>query len=152
TFVRYPSLVRMRGLNFREFLKAWLPVLLWMALMFLGSTDLMSAEHTSRFLEPLLRWLAPGISPQALAQAHFYVRKAAHLTEYVILASLLFRAIRPWTASYWKRAALAFFPAALFAFGDEFHQAFVPSRTSSLGDVAIDCSGAVIGLACCRWV
>jgi VanZ family protein len=112
----------------------------------------MSAEHTSRFLEPLLRWLIPGISPQAIAQAHLYFRKAAHLTEYAILASLLFRAVHFWANSFWKRAALAFLPAPLFALGDEFHQAFVPSRTSSLGDVAIDCTGAIIGLALCRWV
>src|SRR5690349_2133097 len=98
----------MRGLNFREILKSWLPVVLWMAVMFFGSTDLMSAEHTSRILEPLLRWLVPGISPQTLAQAHFYVRKAAHLTEYAILASLLFRALRLWTNSFWKRTVFAF--------------------------------------------
>jgi VanZ family protein len=151
-FVRHRSLITMRGLNFREILKSWLPVVLWIAVMFFGSTDLMSAEHTSRFLEPLLRWLIPGISPQAIAQAHLYLRKAAHLTEYAILASLLFRAVQFWANSFWKRAALAFFPATLFAVGDEFHQAFVPSRTSSLGDVSIDCTGAIIGLALCRWV
>ena len=38
-----------RDLSFREIIKSWLPVFLWMALMFFGSTDLMSAEHTSRF-------------------------------------------------------------------------------------------------------
>ena len=54
--------------------------------MFFGSTDLMSAEHTSRILTPLLRWWNPDISPAAIAQVHFFVRKAAHLTEYAILA------------------------------------------------------------------
>ena len=75
-------------MNFREIIKAWLPVFLWMALMFFGSTDLMSAEHTSRILTPLLRWWNPDISPAAIAQVHFFVRKAAHLTEYAILAVL----------------------------------------------------------------
>jgi VanZ family protein len=43
-------------------------------------------------------------------------------------------------------AALA---SAIFAASDEFHQAFVPSRTASLNDVMIDICGALIGLAIC---
>ena len=35
-------------MSFRDSLKAWLPVVLWMGLIFFGSTDLLSAEHTSR--------------------------------------------------------------------------------------------------------
>jgi VanZ family protein len=134
----------------REILKAWLPVILWMALMFFGSTDLMSAEHTSRFLTPFLRWLNPAISPAAIAQIHLLVRKAAHVTEYAILTGLLFRALRPTITGFWWRATLALIPALLFAPADEFHQSFVPSRTSSLGDVLIDYSGAVVGILICR--
>jgi hypothetical protein len=66
----------------RRFLKNWLPVLLWLGVIFLGSTDLMSAEHTSRFIVPFLRWLKPDISPESLASIHFIVRKGAHLSEY----------------------------------------------------------------------
>jgi VanZ family protein len=36
--------------------------------------------------------------------------------------------------------------AALFAASDEFHQAFVPSRTASLWDVMLDACGAAAGL------
>src|SRR5262245_34149907 len=35
-FVRHPSPIRMRGLNFREIIKSWLPAVLWMAVMFFG--------------------------------------------------------------------------------------------------------------------
>ena len=73
--------------------------------MFFGSTDLMSAEHTSRILTPLLRWWNPDISPAAIAQVHFFVRKAAHLTEYAILAGLLCRALRGWIDEFWRRVA-----------------------------------------------
>ena len=136
-------------MNFRELLKAWLPVALWMALMFFGSTDLMSAEHTSRFLTPFLRWLNPAISPEAIAQAHFFVRKAAHVTEYAILTGLLFRALRGPLDGFWRRAALALFPALLFAATDEWHQSFITSRTASLGDVCIDALGAIAGILLC---
>ena len=115
--------------------------------MFFGSTDLMSAEHTSRFLAPILRWLKPDVSPATLAQVHFFVRKAAHVTEYAILTGLLFRAWRGLMGGFWMRAATALGPALLFALADEFHQSFVVSRTSSLGDVGIDFAGAIVGFA-----
>jgi VanZ family protein len=136
-------------LNFREIIKAWLPVFLWIAVMFFGSTDLMSAEHTSRILTPLLRWWNPDISPATIAQVHFFVRKAVHLIEYAILAGLLFRALHFWVDGFWRRAAVALAPAMIFAAADEFHQSFVASRTSSLGDVLLDWSGALFGLTIC---
>jgi VanZ family protein len=137
-------------LSFRDLLKAWLPVVLWMGLMFFGSTDLMSAEHTSRFLAPFLRWLDPGISPLTIAQVHLLVRKAAHVTEYAILTGLLFRALRGLIEGFWRRAALAFMPAMLFAAVDEYHQSFVPSRTGSFYDVLVDYGGALLGILICR--
>jgi VanZ family protein len=137
-------------LRLREICKAWLPVILWMTLMFFGSTDLLSAEHTSRFLTPLLRWFNPAISPGAIADIHLLVRKAAHVTEYAVLTGLLFRAFRPTITDFWWRAAVALVPALLFAPADEFHQSFVPSRTSSPFDVLIDYAGAVLGIIICR--
>ncbi len=120
--------------------------------MFIGSTDLMSAGHTSRFLTPFLRWLNPAISPEAIAHAHCFVRKAAHVTEYAILSGLLFRALRGPLAGFWPRAAFALLPAILFAAIDEWHQSFVATRTASLGDVCIDSLGAVVGILVCRLV
>jgi hypothetical protein len=79
-------------MNFMRFVKYWLPLLLWLGVIFLGSTDLMSAEHTSRFIVPFLRWLKPDISPETFASIHFIVRKCAHVGEYAVLALLLLRA------------------------------------------------------------
>ncbi len=120
--------------------------------MFFGSTDLMSSDHTSRFVTPFLRWWNPDISPAAIAQVHFFVRKAAHVTEYAVLTGLLFRALRSWVGAFWQRAALALAPAMIFAASDEFHQAFVASRNSSFGDVLVDWSGALLGLLICLLV
>ncbi|MEO7166585.1 MAG: VanZ family protein [Spartobacteria bacterium] len=137
-------------MRFSDLLKFWLPVIFWMGLIFLNSTDLMSAEHTSRFFVPFLRWLNPEISLAALAQAQFLLRKAAHVTEYAILAGLLFRALRNWRKDLWIRAAAAFLPALLFAMTDEYHQSFVASRTESLGDVGFDAFGAIVGILLCH--
>ena len=134
-----------------KFLKYWLPVCGWLALMFVGSTDLLSAAQTSRLIGPLLRWLNPDISPAAIAQLQFFVRKAAHLIEYGVLAALLWRALRG-TAAALKMSILAgaaLLTCAIFAASDEFHQSFVASRTASASDVLIDICGAMIGLTIC---
>ena len=122
----------------RGFLKYWLPVLAWMIFIFAGSTDLLSAEHTSRFIGPFLRWFAPDISDASIASVQLIVRKCAHLTEYAILAALLYRAL--------PRFFFVLVVAAIYAALDEFHQSFVATRTASRWDVAIDCVGAVAGL------
>lgn len=132
-------------------IRFWLPVFLWGALMFTASTDVGSSTHTWQVLAPLLRWFEPGMSAARIDRINFMVRKGAHVTEYTILAILLGRAllhtrkgqVRRWS---WGVALMAVGLAVLFAMGDEFHQAFVPSRTSSPRDVAIDACGATFGI------
>jgi VanZ family protein len=133
----------------RGFLKFWLPVLAWMIFIFIGSTDLMSAEHTSRFIGPFLRWFAPDITEATVASIQLVVRKCGHLTEYAVLAGFLYRALRQRREQLMSVAITAFLIAAVYAALDEFHQSFVASRTASAWDVMIDCLGAVIGLAIC---
>jgi VanZ family protein len=135
-----------------RFVKYWMPAILWMALIFIGSTDILSAEHTSRFLVPFLRWLDPHISWVALNAIQIAIRKLGHLTEYAILAGLLWRALRSGTGASMKKPILfgiVLIACAGFAASDEFHQSFVPSRTSSAQDVMIDICGALIGLTIC---
>jgi VanZ family protein len=133
----------------RRFLKNWLPVMVWVGVIFLGSTDLMSAEHTSRFFVPFLRWLKPDISAETLASIHFIVRKCTHVGEYAIRALLLLRAATLMTN--YKRSIPILYLTVLgvcliVAATDEFHQTFVASRGASVHDIMIDSSGAVLGL------
>ena len=132
-----------------RFLKYCLPLLVWLGVIFLGSTDLMSAEHTSRVIVPFLRWLKPDISVEALISIHFAIRKCAHLSEYAILALLLLRASI--YVTNFKRSTLILYACVwaacfLVAITDEFHQTFVLSRGASARDVMIDSIGAVLGL------
>ena len=112
----------------------------------------MSAPHTSRFVEPFLKWLIPGISQATVDLLHLLIRKAGHLTEYAILAMLLRHSIRAAPAfsngcGYWRAMVVALLLAMTYAGVDELHQAFVPSRIGSVVDVLIDTGGAAIGLA-----
>src|SRR5438105_11941735 len=142
-------MVKMRGFRFVRY---WMPAIVWMAIIFLGSTDMLSAEHTSRFLAPFLRWIDPQISLAALNAIQLGIRKLGHLTEYAILAMLLWRALRGgvrWPMKMSLLFLVAALASAIFAASDEFHQSFVPSRTGSPNDVMIDICGALAGLAIC---
>jgi len=130
----------------------WLPVLFWMAMIFIASTDSFSAQHTGSILIPILLRLFPHISPQAIDWIHLCIRKGAHLGEYSILGALLWRAIPehktlPEVAD-WSRAGVALFVATFYAAIDEYHQSFVPSRGASVHDILIDACGAGLALIC----
>jgi VanZ family protein len=133
------------------FLKSWLPVFIWMAVIFCLSTDFGSARETGGLLEPLLRWFWPGVTHEVIEWCHFIVRKCGHLSEYALLAVLIWRAMeKPFLVKTHpctlRIAGRAWLLAAAYAGTDEFHQAFVPSRTASIRDVAIDSFGALLGL------
>lgn len=132
----------------KSFLKYWLPLVIWLGVIFVGSTDLMSAKHTSRFIVPFLRWLNPDISWAAINTIHTVIRKLGHISEYAILALVLWRALcsvptlRTKTPILFGAVLLA---CVVFAVTDEFHQSFVGSRTSSDHDVLLDAAGALMG-------
>jgi VanZ family protein len=135
-----------------NFLRYWLPVLLWMTLIFSFSSDAKSYHHSSRFFEPLMRWLFPQMSPETISEIHHAFRKTCHLMEYAIMAFLVWRAVRkpvkndprPWK---WDEAGLALAIVFAYAASDELHQVFVPTRTALVSDVLIDTAGGAAGLA-----
>jgi len=136
----------------RLFLKYWLPLLIWLGVIFVGSTSVMSADHTSRYIGPFLLWLKPGMSPEAIWTILVVVRKCAHVIEYAVLALLLWRALRS-VPTLCTRTFVVFgavlLGCALVAASDEFHQTFVKSRTPSIRDVLLDVGGGVLGLMIC---
>lgn len=133
-------------------IRRWLPVFVWMAVIFAGSTELGASNRTSRFIAPIVRWFNPNVSAQTIRRVQLIVRKCAHVTEYAVLAVLLWRAQRGGVPANgrtwaWDAAALAVCLAAVYAALDEFHQSLVPSREASFEDVLIDACGAFVGLA-----
>lgn len=105
----------------------WLPVLAWMAVIYLLSTQPSPPELP----EPLLDLL---------------IKKAGHMVEYAVLGLLL------WQALGFPHPAWAWAPAVLYAASDEFHQTFVAGRHGRASDVLIDAAGAALGLAIGWWL
>jgi VanZ family protein len=122
-----------------------------MVLIFSASGDKASFQRSSRIIVPLLHWLFPGLSDDHAFAVVLAVRKCAHLSEYALLAWLVWRArrkpvprdTRPWR---WSEAGEVLWVAALYAATDEFHQTFIPNREGCLRDVLIDTTGAAAGL------
>jgi VanZ family protein len=133
----------------RQFVKYWLPLIGWLGVIFAGSTNLMSSEHTSHCIAPFLLWLNPRISPNTTWIILVALRKCMHVTEYAILALLLWRSFRSFPGLRTKTTmcfGAVLLGCAVFAASDEFHQTFVRSRTPSARDVCLDISGALVGL------
>ena len=124
------------------------PLLLWMAFIWFASTGEFSAANTSRILRPLLVWLFPNISPAAIARVHFLVRKAAHFTEYALLALLAARALVASSQRVLRRGwfLISLLLVVAYALLDEYHQSFVATRTASVYDSLIDMSGGLSAL------
>ncbi len=101
-----------------SFVRLWLPVLAWAALIFAFSS---------------VPDLGTGLGGWDLV-----LRKLAHTAEYAVLGALLARAL--------GRSGLAVAIGVLYAVSDEVHQAFVPGRLGSPVDVAIDAVGVVCGV------
>jgi VanZ family protein len=120
-----------------------------MALIFFASTDAGSAEHSGHLMERILAWLGlrKWLSPEQFEVLHFFVRKAAHVAVYALLAVLVHRAMargrQRWALPVVGGVLLA---TAAYAATDELHQRFVASRGGSAWDVLLDSAGAALGL------
>ena len=148
----------------------WLPVALWLCVIWWFSSH--TGERSGNLSGGLTEWLLFHVIPRWdtfsaatrenwLITGRYLIRKGAHMTEFAILAMLLFHAWYDGKRPL-RRVALLTAPCCLLAaMADEFHQAFVPARGPSIGDVFIDFTGALLGILLvllvvglvrrCRW-
>jgi VanZ family protein len=130
----------------RSIIRYWGVVATWMVVISLLSGEPFSAENTNRYLDPMLRFFFPHLTAAQFTLAHSIIRKLAHFTEFFVLGSLAFWAARRGRAPHWRRTWMlqAIGLAVVYSLVDELHQAFVPNRTPSLTDSAIDSIGAAV--------
>lgn len=77
----------------------------------------------------------------------FFIRKSAHLLEYMILGLLVFRLLFILSRTNTRIAIfLSLVFCALYAAFDEIHQQFTAGRTTMFADVVLDTSGAALGI------
>jgi len=136
---------------------AWIAAILWLIVIAIESTALLSSHNTGRILYPLLHFLF-GLDWERFEDWHFFIRKGGHVVGYGILSILLFRAWRAtlpamsnvkWTPRW---ATIAVLGTAIVASLDEWHQSFIPSRTGRWQDVVLDtCAGIAAQVLILLW-
>jgi VanZ family protein len=121
--------------------------LAWASAITNFSRDSFSIKRTSKFFEPLLKWLFPGASDVTIYVLHVIIRKSGHLIEYGIFACLIFGIFSADEIRWRKRwLGYALIISALLATADEYHQSFSRMRVGSASDAVIDTIGAATAL------
>lgn len=138
----------------------WLLLCLaWMLLIYYKSGQSYGEQDLRPLLrqwiaEPTLLMLLPNIEffydgglvsfKDPYSMLEFFIRKAAHVTEYFLLAFLVWRTF----AATRVRRSIALTVTALlsilYAASDEWHQSFVPGRTGHGIDVYVDSIGVLL--------
>ena len=127
-------------------LEYWAPLLVWILVIYIFSTDSFSSSETSKVIVPILRLFFPRLTPPELNLWHGVIRKLAHITEYFILTLFLYRGLKHEQLDPVQAKLTAITFVTLAAGLDELHQRFTAFRTPSPVDVAYDCFGAVCAL------
>ena len=131
-------------------LRAWWPAIVWIGLITFESTDFFSSQSTGSILYALLTRLFGQISLHHFLVFHHYLRKTGHVVGYGMLGLLL---LRGWRATFgqaqtllWRTSLLSWLGTAFVASMDEWHQSFIPSRTGTWRDAALDSTAGLVFL------
>jgi hypothetical protein len=110
-----------------KIVRFWLPVVVWATIIFLFSN-----RTTIKTVDFFL--------------GDFLLKKTAHIVEYGIFATLLYRAFVNYGMDKKRAMLLSVLTAFLYGTSDEFHQSFIYGRTATVRDVLIDTSGAFVAV------
>ena len=140
---------------------AFLPAIFMMCIIFMFSSN--NGEESSKdsgFIVQMLFRMVDAVpffnitSQEKMQIAHsleFLVRKAAHMTEYGVLAvcilfgiSVFYRTSHTLVYKTNYIYMIAWLMTVIYAATDEYHQLFVPGRSGKIMDVGIDALGALL--------
>jgi VanZ family protein len=123
-------------------------IVIWCSVIFIFTeVRYFSGDHTALVIDKVIHHTLVDASPaevhdtepHGVGTLNYMVRKASHMIVFGILAFLLWQAIHPKKFSY----LIAWVFTTLYASLDEWHQSFVPWRSSHVSDVIIDSMAAL---------
>lgn len=133
-----------------KFLRFWLPVIVWMGIIFyLSHQPATSSSELSTGLTMLMINTFQSMFPLIdinISSIHIIIRKLAHFGAYLILAYLVMRALTHYLVLNLKMIVIALFICIIYAISDEVHQLFIDGRSGEVRDVLIDSIGAIVGI------
>lgn len=141
---------------------SFLPALMMMFVIFNFSaqdgtaSSSVSSTVSVRFVQVFDSTLDRGWNDAQIAhyaeRIEHYVRKLAHVTEYFLLAIAVSFPLYVYRLRGWRLVLAAGLFCVCFAGLDEWHQSFVPGRSPSPRDVAIDSIGIFAGIELTRLI
>ena len=123
-----PSKIRLVGHDggVRLTVRRWLPPLLWAGVILFGTS----------------------LPQEAVPVQTGKIDKILHFSIYTVFSYLLTRQISDITTR-WRAAAIAVAFATVFGALDEWHQRFIPGRSTEFADWRADTLGAIVGALVC---
>lgn len=138
----------------------WVPVVVLLAAIAGESTRIAGTSTTLHLLIGAVRHAHLHAQLTDLVLANWRLRKLGHFSGYGLLAALTMRgwqrhALRgrqfAWQAVTTQAASLGVLCAGAVAMLDEWHQSFLPGRSASIDDVALDTFGAATCVTLYFW-
>ena len=128
-------------------LKRWLPVLLWMGVIYFLSSRSNPYTYIPTWVNDCVK-LMPKTAFWQEHCANEYLGRVAHLGSYTLLSLLLYRAL---AGSRWRSDLLKVYLGVVllgwgYGWSDETHQLFVPRRTFQILDLATDLAGVTLAV------
>lgn len=131
----------------------WVRIVLWWGLWALwcgviycvSANPIFTGEHTRQVVQEAAPAVVSG-SPALVRVINVLLRKCGHVLGFGVLGALSLAAVSAWPGP--RRATVwGWTLASLYAVTDEWHQAYVPGRSGTVWDVALDAAGAALGVA-----
>ena len=134
-----------RARSLLYWINIWWPVAVGLCIIGFESTESLGSNNTSGPLRLIFEAIFGPVSNARWEIVHHFIRKSGHFIGYGLLGLA-------WLRAWWMTlprsrflhdAMLALLGTAITASADEYHQSFLPNRTSSIWDVLLDCCGAI---------
>jgi VanZ family protein len=125
--------------------RAWIAVIVWLAVVWTLGGDAFSAAFTASVLRPIIEFFLTDFSSADMFQLLTVIRKSMHVVVYGLLSLFTLRAL--WIGairSVFISLGLTAVLVTATALADEIRQASSPVRTGSGFDVVLDLIGAAV--------
>jgi VanZ family protein len=116
----------------KKFIKWWLPVIVWMSAIFIGSSIGSVPRVGDKTTDGLMH-------------------RAAHVLEFAVLGALVLRALSKDQPATRREMILTLIVITLYGASDEFHQRFTPGRSAEGVSILFDAVGGAMGVWAYRW-
>lgn len=133
----------------------WFYVFVWILILAILSSDYFSYYATRKIAKAIFEFFNPDVQIRTILKFHEIIRKALHVINFAVLSWLLLCAIvqslnpiSKWTI---KAGLFCILICILYSITDEWRQSFTVFRTSSLRDIYLDTSGAILTQLGC-WI